>query len=331
MRAPADLQRPFDRVTYRDGQLLASRDLQDDVRANQRLRGLHTRYLHGTWGIALGFEVSAGVSDTAVRVGPGYAIDEQGHELVLAETLDVPVPESSTPTMFVLVMTWQSDTGFAPKPDVNAVCLGEGLNPRNERPVIAWRRSDQVRFGPEVPLAAAVVNNGALIAPLSLSVRRYAARQIRPHVGFATIVPHLEIFDGGFSVDVDTSEAGFTTTPVYVVKLEIEPATPVNLAALATLLPFAFVRVAEAARFQYVIPIRRRTSPGIAIGGPAPGVGPFAVNQPAPPVLKLSWVGFEPVSGCEPHVNPLFIFSLAGLRINIARFASIATSSTIKP
>jgi len=56
-RPPAELQTPFDRVTYREGQLLASRDLHDDFDTAERLRRMHTRFLHYTWGIALGFSV----------------------------------------------------------------------------------------------------------------------------------------------------------------------------------------------------------------------------------------------------------------------------------
>ena len=48
---------PFDRVTYRDGQLLDARDLRDDHLSDTRLRRLMFSVSHDTWGIALGFEV----------------------------------------------------------------------------------------------------------------------------------------------------------------------------------------------------------------------------------------------------------------------------------
>ena len=55
-----DLDIPFDRITYRDGQLLTALDLSDEQRRHDRLRRLHVRYLHDTWGIALGLEVRQG-------------------------------------------------------------------------------------------------------------------------------------------------------------------------------------------------------------------------------------------------------------------------------
>jgi hypothetical protein len=134
-----------------------------------------------------------------------------------------------------------------------------------------------------------------------LSARRYTARQIRPHVGFATVAPDFKEISGAVAVEVDTSEAGFTTTPTYVVRLDFDLDTPFGQ-ALVELMPFAFIKAAEPTRFEYVIPIRRIT--------------PRAVSRPPAPVIKLSWLGFEPVSGCEPHVNPFFFFTLAGLRLD---------------
>jgi hypothetical protein len=69
------LEIPFDRVTWRDGQLLTANDLQSDQTRNSRLWQLHTRHLHDTWGIATGFQVYADSGDSALQVGPGYAID----------------------------------------------------------------------------------------------------------------------------------------------------------------------------------------------------------------------------------------------------------------
>ncbi len=324
MRAPRDLQIPFDRVTYRDGQLLASRDLQDDVHANQRLRALHTRYLHATWGIALGFEITGAANDTTVRVGPGYATDDQGRELVLAETLDIAVPETDLAAMFVLVMTYQADAQFRPRPEVDAVCLSAGLNPRTERPLITWRTPDNIQFGPDVPLATAFVRAGALLSPPGLQVRRYAVRQIRPHIGFATITPgfQTQAEASRVIVEVDTSEAGFTTTPTYVVRFDFDPTSRVGQIILP-LLPFGFIETASATGFRYVIPIRRTIlNPQFEPHLLNPQIATRAIARPPAPSITMSWVGFEPVSGCEPHINPLLIFTLGGFRLDFTLHAA---------
>ena len=62
------------RVTYREGQRLTARDLLDDRARRMRLRQLHVRNLHETWGIATGFDVQA-AGPAAVAIGPGYALD----------------------------------------------------------------------------------------------------------------------------------------------------------------------------------------------------------------------------------------------------------------
>ena len=42
------------RIAYHEGQLLSARDLGDDAAYESRLRGLHVRGLHNTWGVAPG-------------------------------------------------------------------------------------------------------------------------------------------------------------------------------------------------------------------------------------------------------------------------------------
>ncbi|HXV94468.1 MAG TPA: hypothetical protein VD813_14275, partial [Pseudonocardia sp.] len=105
---------PFDRTTYRDGQLLAARDLGDDRRDEARRRWLHVRHLHGTWGIALGLTVHADESGAGVVLGPGYAVDEGGRDLLLANGLHVPVPAGAGPIRFVLTLRYREDEAFFP-------------------------------------------------------------------------------------------------------------------------------------------------------------------------------------------------------------------------
>ena len=82
------LEIPLERITWRDGQLLASRDLRDEIRGDDRFRHLHVRYLHRSWGIVTGFEVTA-LGPQTLRVAPGFALDIEGRELLLAEAANV--------------------------------------------------------------------------------------------------------------------------------------------------------------------------------------------------------------------------------------------------
>jgi hypothetical protein len=304
-RAPRDLQIPFDRVTYRNGQLLASRDLQDDVRANQRLRSLHTRYLHDTWGIALGFTVRAFPGDASVHVGPGYAIDNSARDILLAEDLDLPVPNTQVSVDLILVMNYQEDRQFRALPDLSAVCAGGGLDPRNERPVFGWRTLETLQIGPDVPLAKVTVQKGALIEPPDLSVRRNASRLIRPHIGFGDMeaVPNrINLFA---EIQVDTSDAGFAKVPQYFARVSgVSEKIPGELFAFAN--TFAYIDRTTPSSFFYNV-----FFPFFATGVVVENVK-----------MRLNWLGVEAVTGCEPVLN-FRLFTLAGVLLNVSNFSKL--------
>ncbi len=290
-RPPADLQIPFDRVTYREGQLLASRDLQDDVVANQRLRSLHTRYLHETWGITLGFTVSGFAGGTSLQVGPGYAIDGSARDILLAETLVLRVPNTQSRADLVLVMSYQEDRAFRALPDTSIVCGSGGLDPRAERPVFAWRTLETLNLGPDVPLARISAQLGALMAAPDLTVRKNATRLLRPHIGFGSVPaeasPGSSIFG---EIRVDTTDAGFSTTPQYFARLT-PPATTTAGTIIALTGSLAFIDRAAPDSFFYNLPV----------------IGARTLRD-----VTVTWLGVEPVTGCEPIPNLFLLFNLAG-------------------
>jgi hypothetical protein len=82
------------RVNYVTGQLFTAEDLQRDQEYfRDRLRR-HNRALHG-WGVVSGLDVDA-VQDNdgtvVVTVAPGYALDPQGDEIVVAEHVSLALP-----------------------------------------------------------------------------------------------------------------------------------------------------------------------------------------------------------------------------------------------
>jgi hypothetical protein len=290
-RPPKDLQVPFDRVTYRDGQLLASRDLQDDVATDQRLRSLHTRYLHDTWGIALGFTVMASGGSASVRVGPGYALDVIGQELLLAESLEIDVPDTMSRVELVLVMNYQPSSAFKARPDLPAVCISGGLDPRFERPLFAWRTVETLNFGADVPLARVTAQQGALLAPPDLAVRKNASRMIRPHLGFGSMEfsPPLDTTIG--EIQVDTSDSGFAGAPSYFAALSaVDPAAPALF--LAYVNTFSYIYRVTSASFFFNMP--------------------FSFVLRPLKTVRLNWFGIENVAGCEP-VPRFFSTFLTGL------------------
>ena len=219
---PAGLEIPFDRVTYRDGQLLTANDLASDETRNARLRQLHTHYLHNTWGIAIGYGVSGADADNVVEVGPGYAVDGAGRELVLANTAAVPVPFLNGPILRVLVMNYRQDATFRKTRNSPDVCLSGDSDGMTESPAFEWRSPEELSLGSDVPLASALVNNGALVGALDLRVRRYAQKLTRPYVASGAtdpgrtgwqirLVRQLLVY----RATISTSDAGFNSTPFY--------------------------------------------------------------------------------------------------------------------
>lgn len=315
-----DLSIPFDRIAHRDGQKLTARDLNDEQRRESRLRAAHNRYLHATWGITLGFKVKAMAGNQAVIVGAGYAIDAEGSDLVLSKSLAIPVPDVNGTEMFVLTAAAareeaKCDAGRQDKD----ICQDEIIG---ERPSFQWRRPLGARFGLEVPLVAVTVAQGTIQGELNLRVRRYARRDVRPHVnmekteaggtGWQTWAegPFSNL---GLEVTVDTSEAGFNKEPQYFAVLHGDFSNHANKPPLfanwnlpqetkPAFLPgaFGFITAASATSFTYRI---------ICIGQP-PFIGTITPAEAESRGWHITWLGIESGAGSEPSLDLIKIFPL---------------------
>jgi hypothetical protein len=309
---------PFDRVTYKDGQRLATRDMEDDRRREAWLRRLHMN-LHDTWGIALGFEVDKTDDGRGVSLKPGYAVDDLGRDIFQAEAIQLPVPAVVGPERYVLTLSYQEDAAFRERNELKNVCLGSGLDPRLERPLLKWRRPDDVRFGPHVPVVQILIENGTIQGELDSRVRRNARPWVRPHIGFGATERGRsgwrEWVDGddqqlGLELAVDASEAGFTKTPFYFATLYGDMLTetgdsssggmPKNSMFLDGL---RFVTDVRQDGFIYRI-IRTDQFPA----GELPSAAEAEERE-----WFISWFGLEPVTGCEAPV-PLFFFLASGFQ-----------------
>lgn len=76
----------FKRPRYFDGRLLTAKDLQAEQNYHREKQRLHNRALHG-WGVVEGLEVTA--SGDAITVSPGFALDPEGNEIVLADPVTI--------------------------------------------------------------------------------------------------------------------------------------------------------------------------------------------------------------------------------------------------
>ena len=83
--------RSVEQQHFFDGQRLFADDLQGIEAFNREMRWLHNQSLHQP-GIGNGFAVAGKKGDREVTVGPGYAIDDLGREIVLTRDRVLPVP-----------------------------------------------------------------------------------------------------------------------------------------------------------------------------------------------------------------------------------------------
>jgi hypothetical protein len=288
-----DLETSFDRVTYRNGQLLTARDLADDLQRDARLRWLHVRYLHETWGITLGFKVQKGTTnDNSIVVGPGCAVDDQGRDILLANGVTVPVPKVTGPETFVLVLSYLPDSGFPRQLLLPTLCFGGAVDLGHERPTLSWVRPDDVEFGPQIPLVTVVVANATVLGSLDLRVRRNTRRLVRPHVGMGTTEPGRTgwrpwqpsaVTTDGIEVVVDTSEAGFLSTPYYFAVLE----------GFDAVRDLGFVTQATGSSFTF----------GYVLGGEGIDAGISDAAEAEDSEWTVTWLGLEPAGGCEPVLD----------------------------
>jgi len=231
-------------------------------------------------------------------VGPGYALDSAGQEILLSDDLVLPVPSTDTATDLLLVASYTPDSEYKSLPDIAALCAGTVIDPRAERPIFAWRTPDTLNLGPDVPLAHLRVEKGVLIRVPDLTVRRYARRQVRPHIATgAAVASAREIADG---LIISTSDAGFASNPEYFARLDF-----IGNAALDALAQFAansaFIRSSSAKQFVYA----------------APELINFLPAFLAVPFVVL-WVGVEPATGCEPVSNPFRYYTYSGVEASAA-------------
>lgn len=227
-----------------NGQRLFASDLQAVEEFNRQMRWLHNQSLHQP-GIGSGFAVSGKKGDREVTIQPGYAIDGMGREIVLTEVDIEPVPPVANdgfggPVYFDLTVSYPSELKTAETRE--GVCgVPAGAIRLREAPVFCW-----VRLGPppdrlptdpilradvqqslRLRLARAQVLNCQLEQPLSIAQRRNARPPEQPYVACGradhtwTLPAGSEALGIGLllKITVDTSEAGFRTTPCYTAHL----------------------------------------------------------------------------------------------------------------
>lgn len=195
-----------ERPQFFNGQRLFAEDLQSVEAFNREMRWLHNRSLHQP-GIGSGFAVAGEKGDRIVTVGPGYALDIDGREIILTRELPLPIPpvageEDGTPSYFDLTVSYANE--LEEVETRVGVCLPQGVVRRREEPVFCWvplHREDRMNSvqgsvsfsadenhrqailsGEQIVLARVAVKECSLYERVALNHRRSARSCRQPHV-----------------------------------------------------------------------------------------------------------------------------------------------------
>ena len=232
----------LERQQFFNGQRLFASDLQELEELNREMRWLHNQSLHQP-GVGSGFAVTGEAGASEALIGPGYAIDSAGREIVLTETATEPVPPVADdgfgePAYYDLTVAYPDDRDLEESETRDGVCLPRGVVRLEEEPVFCWVRlgpppalqpvdsklKDDIESAKRIRLARAEVFNCQLKSKLSTAERLDARPTVQPFVTcgrspLPELVPGENFFlvDEGFHfrIAVDTAEAGFRTSPCY--------------------------------------------------------------------------------------------------------------------
>lgn len=244
--------KPVERIQFFNGQRLFATDLQDLEEFNRLMRWLHNQSLHQA-GVASGYAVTGNKGDSQITVQPGYAIDLQGREIVLAKTTVIQVPPvandgQGNPAYYDLVVSYPDDSELKETETRDGICVSRSAVRLREAPTFCWAElgptsdltgptnplsadrkakipalNSDIESGKRIRLARAEIFNCQLNQPLSVSQRRNARPATQPYLYAGNTAGLGAIWTAtpsslGITVTlaVDTSPAQFRSMPNYV-------------------------------------------------------------------------------------------------------------------
>jgi hypothetical protein len=256
-----DATRSVERQAFFNGQRLFADDLQAIEGFNREMRWLHNQSLHQP-GIGNGFAVTGRRGDREVVVGPGYAVDDLGREIVLTSARTIPVPPvagevDGSAKRFVLTVAYPEDEDLEEVELRQGICETRGAVRLREEPIFCWiplnpdgsPAQDQAEIvaGRLLVLAEAAVRDCKLDRNISIVQRRNARPPTQPYIATGLEAPTVwqewdpwgggngegeggggeepeirKLFQvvGGLKARIDTSVAGFLTTPLYFARID---------------------------------------------------------------------------------------------------------------
>ena len=196
----------LERIRYWQGQLLASGDLNTQMAVVAELRRQHNRTVHSAYGIAIGL-AAGDIANGSVPISCGLAYDCFGRELLIPVHRTVALPASVTAPK-LLIIAYDASRGEA---------------------ALSWRPQGQPVSSEGVAIAR--ILPGPPDPMLDPAFRPVIARPLaRPKIASGQTVSGDTAWESwdenGVSVGVqcvvDTSGAGFTTTPNYFAEAVVD-------------------------------------------------------------------------------------------------------------
>jgi hypothetical protein len=214
---------PSDRVRFTPRDLLAATDVLDDGLAESRIRALHVRAVHDTWGIALGLYAATSDAGDLLLVGPGLAYDMCQQELVLDHPVvhapPVPPAGAAGPEWWFDLVVRDDKGGL----DWRWAFAGSRANPAASPPLLA----PDVRLGVELPITRVLLDATHRMHRADPSHRRGARK-----AGAGVVsgrVPQGATLDAAtpgedrWTYTIDLSSGRFIVPPFVLVSLEAHP------------------------------------------------------------------------------------------------------------
>lgn len=225
------------------------------------------------------FPVVGNKGDTAVQIGPGYAIDCLGREIILTTPVSKSVPAiasaaDGSPVVYSLVASYLDDSDQSILQKRSGVCLPSGTVRLTESPELDWKTQADLDTTTQVVLAQISVLNCQLNIAVNLGVRRFARISSQPYMfagetsvasGFQQPwqlwLPLGSVTPVGVTSDVDTSAANFHTTPAYLAHVTGTRTWTLSTGGPGLLIPVVSVVNASKTGFTVQVQLTEQPSP----------------------------------------------------------------------
>lgn len=226
-------RRDLQRLRYRQGQKLRSRDFNDLAQMEDQLRWWHNRALHDIPGVLSGFQVLVtdknATDQSYVTVSDGLAYDGFGRELINPQKVYIPIPDSVDPAgLLLLAQLRQNSRGTDAG---SGACLPFLGIPATRTLDFTWIQADR----------PGACEHGVVLGRLTILTAeqgfqfeheyRSTRPLARPRIAGGSTLPGADWEPWGpksgqnsqpiwLQIRIDTSTAGFTRPPCYFAWLQ---------------------------------------------------------------------------------------------------------------